>query len=96
MPEFILSGHVAMVKGQDVAQMLVSGQIDAAIGVPASASPDLRPLISDPAAAEAQWFRSTGIYPMNHTVVIRTRCCRSGPILPARFLDRSGRRKRST
>ncbi|MEK7215120.1 MAG: ABC transporter substrate-binding protein, partial [Chloroflexota bacterium] len=71
MPEYRLPGNVEMVKGPDVAQMLVSGQIDAAIGVPVSASPDLRPLIAEPAPAEAQWFRSTGIYPMNHTVVIR-------------------------
>lgn len=79
MPEYTLPGNVEMVKGQDVAQMLVSGQIDAAIGVPASASSDLRPLISDPAAAEAQWFRSTGIYPMNHTVVIRNSLLQERP-----------------
>lgn len=79
MPEYRLPGNVEVVKGLDVAQMLAAGHIDAAIGVPASTSPDLRPLITDTAPAEAQWFRSTGIYPMNHTVVVRNSLLQERP-----------------
>lgn len=57
--------------GQDLAKMLVDGQIDAAIGVGRVDSPDVRPLIPDGKNAAIAWAKKTGIYPINHTVVIK-------------------------
>ena len=54
-----------------MADMLVAGEIDAAIGVEGFSSPAVRPLIPDAARVEAAWFRKTGIYPVNHMVVVK-------------------------
>jgi 4,5-dihydroxyphthalate decarboxylase len=51
--------------------MLLTGELAAAIGVGQIDSPNVKPLIPDPAAAEAAWYRKTGIYPVNHTVVVK-------------------------
>jgi hypothetical protein len=47
----------------NLAEMLVAGELAAAIGVGKVDSPDVKALIPDPAAAEAAWYRKTGIYP---------------------------------
>ena len=82
LPEYKLPANVEMVKGQDtVEQMVARGDLDAAIGAGQQDAPDLRPLVPDPAPAEAQWFRETGIYPMNHTVVVRDTVLQEQPEL---------------
>jgi 4,5-dihydroxyphthalate decarboxylase len=55
----------------NLAEMLVAGEIAAAIGVGKIDSPDVKPLMPDASAAEAAWYRKTGIYPINHTVVVK-------------------------
>ena len=57
--------------GANLAEMLVEGELAAAIGVGKIDSPDVKPLIPDAAAAEAVWYQKTGIYPINHTVVVK-------------------------
>jgi 4,5-dihydroxyphthalate decarboxylase len=57
--------------GGKLAEMLLAGELAAAIGVGKIDSPDVKPLIPDAAAAEAAWYRKTGIYPINHTVVVK-------------------------
>src|SRR5262249_43325661 len=56
--------------GKDPAQMLLDGEVDAAI-VPPSPSLDarLKPLIPDPAAASQAWARKSGAVPINHMFV---------------------------
>ena len=51
--------------------MLVAGEAAGAIGVGKIDSPDVKPLIPEAPAAEAAWYRKTGIYPINHTVVVK-------------------------
>ena len=69
----------------NLAEMLVAGELAAAIGVGKVDSPDLKPLIPDAAAAEAAWYRKTGIYPINHTVVVQDALLQSDPSLGPRL-----------
>jgi 4,5-dihydroxyphthalate decarboxylase len=69
----------------NLADMLVAGELAAAIGVGKVDSPDIKPLIPDAAAAEAAWYRKTGIYPINHTVVVKDALLKSDPSLAPRL-----------
>jgi 4,5-dihydroxyphthalate decarboxylase len=71
--------------GAKLAEMLVQGELAAAIGVGKVDSPDVKPLISDAPAAEAAWYRKTGIYPINHTVVVKDALLKSDPSLGPRL-----------
>ena len=55
----------------DLATMLVSGQIDAAIGAGSIESSAVRPLIPDARDVAVQHFKQTGVYPINHTLVVK-------------------------
>jgi NMT1/THI5 like protein len=57
--------------GANIGQMLAAGDLAAAIGAGAVDSPDVKPLIADAAAAQSAWYRKTGIYPINHMIVIK-------------------------
>ena len=65
--------------GADLGAMLLSGEIDAAIGAGNVDSPDVRPLIADPFDAGAAMYRETGIYPISHGVVVKSDLLRSEP-----------------
>src|SRR5438093_11099704 len=65
--------------------MLVKCELAAAIGVGRTDSPDVKPLIPEAAAAEAAWYRKTGIYPINHTVVVKDALLQSDPSLAPRL-----------
>jgi len=58
-------------RGVAVAELLLSGRCDAAIGDVRADSADIRPLIPDAREAGFEYFRRTGIYPFNHAVVIK-------------------------
>jgi len=58
--------------GKDLAGMLAAGEIDAAIGAGRVDSPDVKPLIPDAQNAALQFFTKTGVYPINHTVVVKS------------------------
>lgn len=79
---WVLSGdeHVAEYKapsnvvpieaGKKMEDMLISGELAAAIGVDVR-HPDVAPLIPDALEAGLASFRRDGVYPINHVVVIR-------------------------
>ena len=64
------SNVVSLEAGATLENRLLSGDIVAAIGVPMNA-PDVRPLIPDAAEAGFRAMRERGLYPINHTVVVR-------------------------
>lgn len=76
----------------DLESLLVSGAVDAMLGMglrDARLAPDerlLRTLLPEPEAAERTYFQRTGIYPINHCVVVRNDVLASLPRLP-RLLD---------
>jgi 4,5-dihydroxyphthalate decarboxylase len=83
--EYRKPANVTERPGANLAEMLVTGELAAAIGVGKADSPDVKPLIPDAAAAEAAWYRKTGIYPINHTVVVKDALLRSDRSLAPRL-----------
>jgi 4,5-dihydroxyphthalate decarboxylase len=74
-------GVVRLGAGQDLATMLLAGEVDATIAV-AGLPPDrVRPVISDPDAAARAWYRKTHAYPVNHIVCVRTELLAAHPWL---------------
>ena len=69
----------------NLVEMLLQGELAAAIGVGKVDSPDVKPLIADAPAAESAWYGKTGIYPINHTVVVKDALLRSDPSLAPRL-----------
>jgi len=57
-------------EGKSLEQMLASGEIAAAISVPVD-SPEVKPLIPDAEGAALRTLREQGLYPINHTVVVK-------------------------
>src|SRR5215813_331534 len=76
------SNVVPIEKGKDMAQMLTSGELVAAIGVEIE-HPDVRPLIPNALDAGLAALRRTGHYPINHTVVIKDELIAKYPDLAA-------------
>jgi 4,5-dihydroxyphthalate decarboxylase len=83
--EYRKPANVTERPGANLAEMLVAGELAAAIGVGKLDSPDIRPLIPDAAAAEAAWYRKTGIYPINHTIVVKDTLLQSDTSLAPRL-----------
>jgi 4,5-dihydroxyphthalate decarboxylase len=61
---------VPMEEGQDLAEMLVAGELGAAIGVEVD-DPAVAPLIPDAREAGFEALRRRGHYPINHLVVVK-------------------------
>lgn len=61
---------VLLDEGRDIADMVVSGELAAAIGIAAD-RPELQPLIHDPVEAAFASLQLRGLYPINHLVVVR-------------------------
>jgi 4,5-dihydroxyphthalate decarboxylase len=63
--------HVVPIEpGKKMEELLVSGEIPAAIGVQVE-SPDIKPLIANAKDAGLAALRERGLWPINHTVVIK-------------------------
>jgi 4,5-dihydroxyphthalate decarboxylase len=71
--------------GGNLGQMLAAGELAAAIGIGKVDSPNIKPLIPNAAAAEAAWYRKTGIYPINHTIVVKDALIDSDPSVAPRL-----------
>ena len=69
----------------NLGEMLVKGELAAAIGAGPVDSPDVLPLFVHPRETEAAWYRKTGIYPVNHTVVVKDSLLQSDPTLAPRL-----------
>jgi 4,5-dihydroxyphthalate decarboxylase len=89
-------GHVAEAKdpegvirasaGQDITQMLIDGELDAAIyGAAMPDDPRLKSVIPDPDAAARAWYDKHGVIPVNHMVVTTDELARSQPDVVAEF-----------
>ena len=80
--------------GANLGDMLVKGELAAAIGAGQIDSPDVKPLIADAREAEAAWYRKTGIYPLNHTVVVKDDLVQANPDLAPEIFNAFAAAKR--
>jgi len=83
-------GHVAEAKDppgvvragadKDITQMLIAGEIDAAIyGAALPDDPRLHSVIADPDAAAQAWYAKHHLVPVNHMVVVTEALARANP-----------------
>jgi 4,5-dihydroxyphthalate decarboxylase len=79
--------NVVYQAGANLAEMVTKGELAAAIGVGRVDSPDVKPLIPNARDAEAAWYQRTGIYPINHTVVVKDALLQADPTLAPRLFD---------
>jgi 4,5-dihydroxyphthalate decarboxylase len=81
--EFIAPKNVdyARFRGRSLAELLLNGEIDAAIGEIKTDSPDIEPLIPDARNAAFDYFRRTGVYPINHGIVVKNALLKEAPWL---------------
>lgn len=89
-------GHVAEAKdpddvvrakpGADMTQMLIEGELDAAIyGAAMPDDPRLKSVIPNPDAAALDWYRKYGVVPVNHMIVVTDEVARAQPEAVAEF-----------
>ena len=69
-------------EGKTMEDLVLSGEIPAAIGVQID-SPDVKPLIPNGTEAGLAVLRETGIFPINHTVVVKDEILAAHPDLAA-------------
>ncbi|MBR0832063.1 ABC transporter substrate-binding protein [Bradyrhizobium manausense] len=79
-------------KDKKVLQMLLDGEVDAALGE-TSDDPKLKSLFPDPAAEAAKWYAGRGIVPVNHLVVVTEGLAKSRPDVVAGVYDLLKRNK---
>jgi 4,5-dihydroxyphthalate decarboxylase len=65
--------------GKQLAQMLLDGELDAAVVGDKYPDPRLKPLIPDPEGANRAWSEAHGGVPINHMLVIREQLAQSRP-----------------
>ena len=68
--------------GKTMTDLLISGEIPAAIGVQVD-SPEVQPLIPNAEDAGLQALRERGLYPINHPVVVKDELLQARPELAA-------------
>ena len=62
--------------------LLLSGVVDAALGEVGVEAPEIKPLIPDAQNAAFDWYRKTGIYPINHGLVVKNEVLKERPGSP--------------
>jgi 4,5-dihydroxyphthalate decarboxylase len=66
-------------EGANLADMVASGELAAGIGLGKIDSPDVKPLVPNAQEAQAEWHKKTGIYPINHMIVIKNSVLQANP-----------------
>ncbi|MDB5945527.1 MAG: phtD [Ramlibacter sp.] len=79
--------------GRKIADMLIAGELAAAIGVVVD-HPDVKPLIANAAQAGYEALRTRGHYPANHLIVVRDELLEANPALAADVFEAFAESKR--
>jgi 4,5-dihydroxyphthalate decarboxylase len=72
-------------EGANMGEMVKSGELAAAIGVPVSEG--LRTFLPDPGKAEAEWAGSSGVRTVNHILTVKQSLVDADPSLPGKLTD---------
>lgn len=84
---------VPIEKGKKLEDLVESGEIPAAIGIQVD-SPKVKPLIPNPTEAGLAALRERGLYPINHTVVVKNERLQAHPALGPDLFDAFAEAKR--
>jgi ABC-type nitrate/sulfonate/bicarbonate transport system substrate-binding protein len=87
------SNVVPIAEGRTLEEMLLSGELAAANGVQVDA-PEIKPLIPNAKEAGLAGLRQGGLYPINHTVVVKDDLLAAHPDLAADLFEAFVRAKR--
>ena len=79
MQEYVAPANVVSSPNNNLATMLLAGEIDAAIAPGPVDAPDIRPLFPESRQADDAWHRRTGIYPISHLLVVKDAALASHP-----------------
>ena len=79
--EYVAPPNVVSSPNNDLGEMLLSGEIDAAVGAGPVESDDIVPLFHEPDRLDAEWHRKTGVYPISHMLVVKNAALESNPDL---------------
>jgi 4,5-dihydroxyphthalate decarboxylase len=79
--------NVLRVSGKGLKEMLLSGEVDAAMGLRQIDPNEIRTVIPDADAAAAAWQRKTGIFPINHVVAVTNDLLEAHPWLGQEILS---------
>lgn len=71
----------ARFRGRNLTELLERQEIDAAIGEMKAGSSDIKQLIPDARNAAYDYFRRTGVYPINHGLVVKNELLQQSPWL---------------
>ena len=58
-------------KGTPIVELLADGNVEAGVGAFPAGTSGIGPLFSDPLEAGKAYYMKTGVYPINHTIVIK-------------------------
>jgi 4,5-dihydroxyphthalate decarboxylase len=84
---------------KNVGQMILDGKLDATLvyiarggaidrsTIDLKSHPAMRPLFPDPRAEARRYFTKTGMYPINHAVIVRRSLADAYPALPQQLFD---------
>jgi 4,5-dihydroxyphthalate decarboxylase len=73
--------------GATLQSLLISGEITAVIGDGSSSFPETRIVIPDPEKAAADWYRQTGVHPVNHLIAFRRELLEQEPRLASELQE---------
>ena len=85
--EFVEPDNVVSSPNNDLADMLLSGEIDATIGAGPIDSPDVRPLFPNAHDADKAWHEKTDLYPISHMLVVKDDLLESQPGIAEELWD---------
>lgn len=83
---------VPMKDGADLGEQVVAGELAGAVGISID-HPDVRPLIDHPLEAGLDALRNSGLYPINHLVVVRDDVLDANPGVAADIFTAFGEAK---
>jgi 4,5-dihydroxyphthalate decarboxylase len=81
--EYKTPSNVTFQQGANLGEMLASGELAAGIGIPKVESEDVQPL----AGNAGEWYKKTGVYPINHTLVVKDSLLAANPTLGKDLYD---------
>lgn len=84
---------VPVAPGTTLEQLVLTGEVPAAIGVQID-HPDVKPLIPSPREAGFRALRERGLYPINHTVVVKDSLLAANPRLAVDLFEAFAEAKR--